>query len=507
VVLDGLLGEEERSGDLLVRASLGDEPGDVELAGGERTRALGADCAAVLHGDARTQPAQFARGGVACEKRGAAGGVDGHRAQHGNGLGAVAGSGERASGEQPGGELVTAGADPAGGLGSGHRHTGGVGRLAGREHDLRPRAGRADTPGGERHGIRVADQLVGPLARLVESAGRDRRADEHEQQPRAPGLVDTLEHRAAGGEQLADAAFRVLLLSDRGDGAASGAGQCGGLQPVQRRGGLGGRAYGITAVPAVVVDDRLGPQRGVEQRADVLQPRALLRQLDVGERVAEVDPLLLELCAGDREPAQHPVLARGPGHGERAIERRVALLEALAQQRGRRDVHCALQPGSDRVVLDTRQPRQRAVEQRGGRVGVTGALRPQRTERLGAGAQRVLARAGVARRPSTPVAHGGTVAGVEPGGGHLERQRRAARRRCVIQRGQQPPARVAVAAEQVLHAGALGDDREPSRRALGREQGEHVEQRLSALVQPPRGRERERHRAEQSRAPVAGGVR
>jgi hypothetical protein len=51
VVLDGLLAEEQRGGDLLVRPALGDEPGDVELACGQRARACGADRAAVLDRD------------------------------------------------------------------------------------------------------------------------------------------------------------------------------------------------------------------------------------------------------------------------------------------------------------------------------------------------------------------------------------------------------------------------------------------------------------------------
>ena len=64
-----------------------------------------------------------------------------------------------------------------------------------------------------------------------------------------------------------------------------------------------------------------------------------------------------------------------------------------------------------------------------------------------------------------------------------------------------------MAAEQVLDARGLRDDGEPLGRALGGEQGEHVEQRLAALVQAARAGERLGHGAEQLRAarPVAVG--
>jgi hypothetical protein len=63
-----------------------------------------------------------------------------------------------------------------------------------------------------------------------------------------------------------------------------------------------------------------------------------------------------------------------------------------------------------------------------------------------------------------------------------------------------------VAAELVLDAGGLGHDREPLGRALGGQQGEHVQQRLAALVEPAGVGERERHRAQQAGALGALGV-
>ena len=120
---------------------------------------------------------------------------------------------------------------------------------------------------------------------------------------------------------------------DRGDRAAARAGRDAGLELVEQLGGLVGRARGLGALAAVVVQQRLRPQRGVEHAAHALQPGALLRDLDVAERVGEVEPLLLELRAGDRELAQQAVLARGAGDRQRAVERRVAVLEALAEQR------------------------------------------------------------------------------------------------------------------------------------------------------------------------------
>ena len=130
---------------------------------------------------------------------------------------------------------------------------------------------------------------------------------------------------------------------------------------------------------------------------DALQARALLGDLDVGERLAEVQPLALELRARDREPAEHAVLARGAGDGEGAVERRVAVLEALAQQRRGGDVDRALQPRGDRRVLDPREAVDRTVEQRRGGRGVARPLGAERAEALGAGAQRVLP-GGVGRR-------------------------------------------------------------------------------------------------------------
>ena len=58
----------------------------------------------------------------------------------------------------------------------------------------------------------------------------------------------------------------------------------------------------------------------------------------------------------------------------------------------------------------------------------------------------------------------------------------------------------------MLDAGALRHEREPLRRALGGQQGEHVHQRLAALVQPPGVREGTRHRTEQLGALLALGV-
>ncbi len=78
--------------------------------------------------------------------------------------------------------------------------------------------------------------------------------------------------------------------------------------------------------------------------------------------------------------------------------------------------------------------------------------------------------------------------------------------RRVLERGDQPPARIAVAAEQVLDAGGLRHDGEPLRGAVGGEQGEHVEQRLAALVQAAGVGEGLGHRAEQPRPALPVGV-
>ena len=48
-----------------------------------------------------------------------------------------------------------------------------------------------------------------------------------------------------------------------------------------------GDALGLGALAAVVVQQRLRPQRGVEHAAHALQAGALLGDLDVGERVVE----------------------------------------------------------------------------------------------------------------------------------------------------------------------------------------------------------------------------
>ncbi len=310
---------------------------------------------------------------------------------------------------------------------------------------------------------------------------------------------------AAGRGHLADAALGVLLLVDRRHGAGARAGERARLEPVVELGGLRGHALGLGGLAAVVVQERLRPERLVEDGLHALQARALLGDLDVGHRLVEAEPLLLEARAGDREPAEDAVLAGGAGHGERAVERGVAVVEALGEQRGAGDVDGALEARAERGVVDPGEPVDRAVEQRRGRVGVARALRAERADRLRAGAQRVLA-AGVGRGAGAPVAHRGRVAGVEAGGGHLQRERRAALLRRVLERGQQAPARVAVAAEQVLDPRGLGDDAEPLGRALGRQQREHVEQRLAALVQAAGVGQRLGHRAEQLRAARPVGV-
>src|SRR6185436_17279591 len=92
------------------------------------------------------------------------------------------------------------------------------------------------------------------------------------------------------------------------------------------------------------------------------------------------------------------------------------------------------------------------------------------------------------------------VAVVQRVGGELRLQRRRRRARTVgqlVQRGREPLARRAVAAEQVLARRAPGHEARADLRERGRHEGQQVLQRAQRLLEPARRGERGREREEQ----------
>jgi hypothetical protein len=201
----------------------------------------------------------------------------------------------------------------------------------------------------------------------------------------------------------------------------------------------------------------------------------------------------------DEERDERVALAR------RARDRRSARAgggrvgEALGVHLHDPDMAGAVQPRGDGVVVGGAEERGRVVELRVGAVRVALPQRSQSRQPAGARGQDVVVTGGRLRLPG-PRAHVGRVAAPERSDRHLERERAPALGRRVLQRRQQPPARVGVAPEHALDRGAPAHQREPHGPRLRWQQLEHLDERGAALLEAPGARQRDGHRRKQHRA-------
>ena len=222
-VLDRLLAQVERRGDLLVGAALADQRRDLVLALGQR--GVAPRGAAGGSGDARAgrRSSRPAASCSACAP--ARPGVRGDALEDFAGA-RIAGRGERAARHQPRLEHVQRGAL---GVALAERHAARrpspARRVAAGEQHLRARRRRAQGARRELHRVGVRQRGLRAQPRRVELAGRDRRPHEPQQQPRrcvgsassssGPAAARIAAARARGSSSSAaksHAAVRVSLL-------------------------------------------------------------------------------------------------------------------------------------------------------------------------------------------------------------------------------------------------------------------------------------------------------
>ena len=207
--------------------------------------------------------------------------------------------------------------------------------------------------------------------------------------------------------------------------------------------------------------------------------------------------MLVHHRAQAREHRHDAVLPRGAREHHRAVQRPQRLDGPLDQQQRGGDQVGIVQAGDERRVVGRGQPCDGRVDQRGAGRGVAEHRRREAAHRLGGRPDRRLVLAGVLDRACAPRAHRGEVGAAVLAVAHRQLEPGARLGRRNLDRGEQPPSHVAEAAHHAVERRRGGDQRDPHRRGLGRQQPQHLVERVARLGQPPGGAEGERERAEQ----------